>query len=139
MRRLSFAVAVCALALIVPLTAGATKRDGKTQTYEVLYAKGSSAKSARAAIKQAGGTISKENRAVGVATVKSKNADFATDVARTRAVYGAAHNRPVGYAPQAKPRDPFAIERSQDQRRAQRGQGGRAANGGGSGEPLSSH
>jgi lantibiotic leader peptide-processing serine protease len=140
MRKLTFAVAICALALAVPLTAGASKRDGTTRTYEVLYAKGATASSARAAIKEAGGKISKENRSVGVATVKSSNADFAMDVARTRAVYGAAHNRPVGYAPQAKPRDPFAIERSQDQRNAQRGQGGRATRGSRDGdEPLASH
>jgi hypothetical protein len=140
MRKLSFAVAIGVLALIVPLTAGAARRDGKLRTYEVLYAKGASSDSARAAIKKAGGLVTKENRAVGVATVRSRNADFATDVARTRAVYGAAHNRPVGYAPKGTPRDPFAIERSQDQRAAQRGQGSRVTNGGSGGqEPLASH
>jgi subtilisin family serine protease len=140
MRKLSFAVAIGVLALIVPFTAGAAKRDGKLRTYEVLYAKGASSDSARAAIKKAGGQVTKENRAVGVATVRSRNADFATDVARTRAVYGAALNRPVGYEPKGTPRDPFALERSQDQRRAQRGQGSRVTNGGSGGqEPLASH
>jgi lantibiotic leader peptide-processing serine protease len=140
MRKLIFAAAVCALALIVPLTAGAARRDGKAQTYEVLYAKGASARSAHAAIKAAGGRITKENRAVGVATVRSKNSDFASDVARTRAVYGAAHNRPVGFEPRGRPKDPFAIERSQGERSSKRGQGGRVVNGARSGdEPLASH
>jgi hypothetical protein len=141
MRKLSFAVAIGVLALIVPLTAGAARRDGKIRTYEVLYAKGASSDNARAAIKKAGGRVTRENRAIGVATVRSKNADFATEVASSRAVYGAAHNRPVGYAPQAQPRDPFAIERSQDQRREQRGQGGQVARGSSKAgqEPLASH
>ena len=65
----------------------------------VLYEQGASATGARAAIKSAGGKLVDENRKVGVATVRSANADFVTEVARSGAVAGAAQNRPVGEAP----------------------------------------
>jgi subtilisin family serine protease len=113
-KKLYLALALGALALLVPLSAGAAGRDGTATTFVVLYQKGASVSSAHAAIKQAGGRLVRENRGVGVATVRSSNADFVTDVASSSAVYGAAHNRPVGYAPQARRQrhDRFEIEKS---------------------------
>jgi subtilisin family serine protease len=113
-KKLYFALALGALALLVPLSAGAAGRDGTATTFVVLYEQGASLSSAHAAIKQAGGKLLRENRSVGVATVRSKNADFVTDVASSRSVYGAARNRPVGYAPQARRQrhDRFEIEKS---------------------------
>ena len=75
----------------------------------VLIERGASADAAKQAVKRAGGRVVKLNRAVGVATVRSTNADFVTDVARTKAVQGAARNRPVGEAPASRPSDPAAL------------------------------
>jgi hypothetical protein len=44
--------------------------------YVVLYAKGASAEAAHAAIKAAGGTLVRENRTVGLATVRTTNQSF---------------------------------------------------------------
>jgi subtilisin family serine protease len=99
---------------MVPLSAGAAGRHGQATKFVVLYEKGASLKSAHAAIKKAGGKLVRENRGVGVATVRSANEDFVTDVSASSAIYGAAHNRPVGFAPQvrAKKQDKFAIEKA---------------------------
>ena len=99
MRRTFFFAAVAALLLAIPLTAGAAKRAAKQHTYVVLYERGASTADARAAIKAAGGRLVEQNAKVGVATVRSANANFVADVSRTRAVVGAARNRPVGEAP----------------------------------------
>jgi subtilisin family serine protease len=98
------AVTLFGLTVVAPPGAGA----GSTTTeYAVLYASGTSAANARAAVQRAGGTIVSENTSVGLATVRTTRADFVRAVARESALYGAAHNRPVGYAPhdQATSRD----------------------------------
>jgi subtilisin family serine protease len=79
--------------------------------YVVAYADGASRTAAHAAIKAAGGSIVKENAHVGVATVKSSNADFITAAGRQSALAGAARNQPVGKLPSGagSPRD--AVER----------------------------
>ena len=123
MRKAFFVVLLAALGLSVPLTAGAADRSPRQQTFVVLYEHGASADSARAAVKRAGGRVVSENREVGVATVRSANADFATDVAASSAVAGAARNRPVGEVPADRVRDPFAIERMAEQRRSAPGNG----------------
>ncbi len=123
MRRTFFFAAVAALLLAIPLTAGAAKRAAKQHTYVVLYERGASTADARAAIKAAGGRLVEQNAKVGVATVRSANASFVTDVSRARAVAGAARNRPVGEAPADQVRDPFAIERMTAQRQKAAGDG----------------
>jgi subtilisin family serine protease len=62
----------------------------------VVYESGASKVAARQAIKAAGGRIIRENKDVGVATVVSRNPAFITEAGATRAIYGAARNRPVG-------------------------------------------
>jgi subtilisin family serine protease len=123
MRRTLFLVLLGALVLIVPLTAGAANRAATQKTYVVLYERGASAESARSAIKQADGRVVEENSKVGVATVRSANADFVAEVSRSGAVVGAARNRPVGEAPADQARDPFAIERMTAQRQQAEGEG----------------
>ena len=125
-----------ALALIVPLTAGAAGRDSGKQTYVVLLERGASVDSAKQAVKRADGRVLSVNRKVGVATVRSSNADFVTDVSRSVAVKGAAHNRPVGEAPADQVTDPFAIERMAALRAAAEGDGYVRRRGGGRPAPL---
>lgn len=113
----------------VPQTAGA----GTTTEYSVLYASGVTAKAARAAVQKAGGTVVRENAAVGLATVRTSRADFPAAVARQSALYGAARTMPVGKAPELAQRkqDP-AAEKSDVQ-------GPRARSGGQAGtDPLES-
>jgi subtilisin family serine protease len=125
MRRSIFLALAGALCLLVPLTAGAAKQAPVKRTYVVLYERGAPLRAAHAAIERAGGRIVHENRKVGVATVRSANARFVAAVARSHALYGAAHNRSIGYAPasRARVRDPFAIERMTAERRAAQGNG----------------
>ena len=122
--RKALALAVLgALALIVPLTAGAAGRDNTKQTYVVLLERGASIDSAKQAVKRADGRVLSINRKVGVATVRSSNSDFVSDVSRSGAVQGAAHNRPVGEAPADQVTDPFAIERMAALRASAKGNG----------------
>lgn len=53
----------------------------------------------RKAVKAAGGTVVRENTAIGLATVTSSKADFLAAVATQRALEGGGRNRPVGFAP----------------------------------------
>jgi hypothetical protein len=109
-----------AAALALPASAGPSGQAGKAASaqpsgrltsangeYVVAYADGASAAAARAAIKAAGGTVVKENARVGVATVKSSNADFIAAAGRQSALVGAARNRPIGQLPSGAgaPRD----------------------------------
>ncbi|HMJ94742.1 MAG TPA: S8 family serine peptidase [Thermoleophilaceae bacterium] len=123
MRILSILALLGALALLVPLTSSAVDRDSQKQTFVVLYERGASADTAATAVKNAGGQIVDVNRKVGVATVKSSNENFATDVAQSKAIAGAARNRPVGEAPASRPADPFALERMTGERERQSGHG----------------
>ena len=136
MRKAAALAALGAMALIVPLTAGAAGRDTDRQTFVVLLERGASADAAKAAVNGAGGRVVSINRKVGVATVRSANADFVTDVSRTRAVQGAAHNRAVGEAPASRPSDPFAIERMSGLRARAEGNGRTRRAGGRKPAPL---
>src|SRR4051794_35679054 len=98
---------VFVLALGVGLaSSGAVKQRSATRTYLVLYEKGASKKSARAAIKRSGARITAENRRIGLASVRSRTSNFAGRVARSKAVYGAARNRPIGTSFDRRPADP---------------------------------
>jgi subtilisin family serine protease len=95
------ACAAVTAALAAPAQAGpgGTRTQGKSTEYVVLYKDGVSLEKAHAAVKSAGGTIVKENTAVGVATVRSTSTAFMTDARRQSAVDGVAPNRVVGEAP----------------------------------------
>ena len=62
------------------------------------YEEGVAAAEARAAVLELGGTIVRENAAVGVATVRSRNQNFILDAAAHPALVGAARNLPIGNA-----------------------------------------
>ncbi|HEU0132098.1 MAG TPA: S8 family serine peptidase [Mycobacteriales bacterium] len=123
-------VATFGLAATVPQSAGA---GGATSEFAVLYASGVSPSAAHAAIERAGGTIVRENAAVGLATVRTNRTDFASAVSRESALYGAARNAPIGYAPD----DAATARATVEQEGRAPGQGPRARSGGQSGtDPL---
>ncbi len=130
MRKASLLAFVALLALVVPLSSGAADRDSQERTFVVLYERGASAQNAAAAVESAGGKILDVNSKVGVASVRSSNESFATDVSQSAAIAGAARNRPVGQAPATRPEDPFALERMTSERHRLPGRG-RVNRGGG--------
>jgi lantibiotic leader peptide-processing serine protease len=102
MRKPVVAGLIAAAALGVANSAGA---GDETREYVVLYDRAATAADARAAIEDAGGRIVNENRAIGLATVRSSEADFSQEAAQEQALVGAAPNRPIGQAPgQQRPR-----------------------------------
>lgn len=119
------------LALLLGLTPAAfatqngtnVQAQGTEREYIVVYAQGMSASDARKAVQAIGGTITKENSAVGVATVKSANQDFLAAVARQSALFGATRNTPVGQQPNDKPKAED-VERMEGERQAKAGKPG---------------
>jgi lantibiotic leader peptide-processing serine protease len=79
----------------VPANAGS---DGKDREYVVQYKEGASAADARAAIRDAGGTVVDEITAIGLAKVRTSNPSFVSEALGERALAGVARNRIVGYA-----------------------------------------
>ncbi|MFE6507105.1 S8 family serine peptidase [Nocardioides sp. NPDC057767] len=97
MRRLltgATAVALGVTGALVMANSGTATSD-KEVRYVVAYAEGSSAATARAAVKAAGGEIVSENSAIGVATVTAGE-DFAEAANASSALVGAAQDRIVG-------------------------------------------
>ncbi len=107
-------VALLAGALLIP-AASSGPTQATARKYVVLYESDASLAAAHAAIAAAGGTIIEENRAVGLATVRSANADFVADASAQAALFGAASNRPIGTAGPARPHK-FMEERLQSER-----------------------
>ncbi|GAA2116142.1 S8 family peptidase [Actinomadura alba] len=95
------ALAAVTAAIAVPAQAvpASPQSSGQAAQYVVLYKEGASLEKARAAVKAAGGTIVKENTAVGVATVESTNTQFIAAAGRQGSLDGAAANRTIGQAP----------------------------------------
>jgi subtilisin family serine protease len=81
-------------------TAGAG--EDRAVEYVVVYEQGAAAAQARAAVEAAGGTVVSENKAIGVATVRSSDADFAANAARQATLEGAAANEAIGVAPRER-------------------------------------
>ncbi len=69
---------------------------GKSRQYVVLYERGVSSKTARAAITKAGGKVVRENTRIGLATIVSKNPNFVRAATATKALRSAGRNRPFG-------------------------------------------
>ncbi|ROO91051.1 subtilase family protein [Actinocorallia herbida] len=65
----------------------------------VLYADDTSAGTARAAVRAAGGTVLEENTQIGYATVRTADTGFVPAVLRAEALAGVAPNRPVAAVP----------------------------------------
>jgi subtilisin family serine protease len=114
MRRLLLGTTVVLVAaLTVPAQAGPSQQATSSSTaanslssspaeYVVLYAKSATAAAAHAAIKAAGGTIVSENGVVGLATVRTTNADFLKAVSGQRALFSAMANQAIGQIPGGK-------------------------------------
>src|ERR671935_537117 len=101
MQKLLCRAGAIAGALLLVGAAGASAAQ-----YVVVYDDDASLSAARAAVHDAGGKIVSENKAVGVATVRSSDAAFARKADAERAIYGTTSaDRTIGKAPRdaAKP------------------------------------
>lgn len=98
-------LAAALVAAGLPAGAGAAGSGGAgaETEYVVLYRDMAHAAAARAAVREAGGEILRENTAIGTALVRAGSARFTSEVLRGGAVLGAAHSRPIGYAPAVRP------------------------------------
>jgi subtilisin family serine protease len=101
--------AACTLGLCALATASVTVASDEDavqqeQTFVVLYEQGADTAQARQAVEAAGGRVVDENAAVGVAEVRSANADFIGDVSGKGGVKGAATQRTIGHAPGGHPK-----------------------------------
>ncbi len=98
-------VAVIAAAVLItaalapPAQAALDVSDGPPSEYVVLYKDGADARAARQAIEAAGGSLLKENTAVGVATISTTNTGFAAALTGSAVIEGVAHNRSIGTVP----------------------------------------
>ena len=101
---------VAALAAVAAVLVTAPAAAAVAKTYVVVYEKGAGLDASRAAVRSAGGQIVRENRAVGVATVRASRADFASRATRSRAIFGATRNRSIGSVPAVSPLKREAIE-----------------------------
>ncbi len=119
MRRLlivAATVATLVLGVVVPATAAdpqAQKRE-----YVVLYRNPAALAASRLAVKRAGGTIVRENARIGVATVSSTNPRFITIALRQQALSGVARSRPIGSAPDVRPKQEDVERLTTAERRA---------------------
>jgi subtilisin family serine protease len=77
----------------------ATADPNAERDYVVVYRQGAQAQDAHAAIAAAGGRIVSENADIGIATVRSTDAQFEENAAQQGALEGAAPDQPIGHAP----------------------------------------
>ena len=93
--------------LIVSPEAGASgsapPQPSARSEYTVVVEDGMSPAAARAAVLAAGGTVLREDAAIGVLVVSAPAAGFVADVSASSAVLGAAHAQPIGRTPTAGP------------------------------------
>jgi lantibiotic leader peptide-processing serine protease len=94
----SLAVLAAVVPVGTPVGAEGDAAGTTTSRYLVLYSDGASTAQGRAAVKAAGGTVVRENKQIGLATVSSKNADFMRAARSQAAVKGAARDRSIGSA-----------------------------------------
>ncbi|MCG5220090.1 S8 family serine peptidase [Streptosporangium soli] len=99
MKRTMVIGAAAVLALTTVVTPAQAQRVSQETEYVVLYKEGADAAQAKQAIQAAGGTVVKENTAVGLATISTTNADFVSAVQGNATIDGVAHNRTIGNVP----------------------------------------
>ena len=87
---------VVALTSAVWVGSAVGKAPTTARQYVVLYEQGATPAAARAAIKKSGGKVLRENATIGLATVVSKNPNFAKVATRTKALRSVGRNRPFG-------------------------------------------
>jgi len=90
---------VVLLGAVAALSIPAAASAARPHSYVVLLKHGTSAADARAAIRAAGGTIVRRNKAIGLVTVNSTSARFLGRAKAQRAVAGVARNRVIGRSP----------------------------------------
>jgi subtilisin family serine protease len=138
---------LCASAAVIAASAiggvaatGTSAQGGDTRTFVVLLDPSASADQATRSIQAAGGSVENLNTAIGVATVRSPNADFASQATAEPGIQGAAANREIGQIPAESRthRVQQEIERLQAQRDAQRGAPAATPNAASPGDPLAS-
>jgi subtilisin family serine protease len=95
---LSMAVSAAVPLLVVGAPAASAAPDARAD-YTVLLADGAEAAAGIAAVQAAGGTVSRENAAIGALVVNAPATGFVERVAADEAVLGAARAQPVGRAP----------------------------------------
>ena len=100
-KQLLCAALLSGLAVVGLVPAAQATQGPRTHEFVVAFKRGTSAREARAAIAAAGGKVVRQNRAIGVATVRSNDTAFARRVSRQAAVSGAAANATIGHAPGA--------------------------------------
>ena len=91
--------AVAALIALGMCGAGVAAAATTPKEYVVLYDTDARASAARAAIREAGGRVIRENDAVGLATIRTKSRNFRAAVSGAGAIDGVAANRAIGRAP----------------------------------------
>jgi subtilisin family serine protease len=91
--------AVVALTALGMCGAGIAAAATTPKEFVVLYDREARPSEARAAIRDAGGRVIRENDAVGLATIRTKARNFRAAVSGARAIDGVAVNRAIGRAP----------------------------------------
>ncbi|GGK86126.1 serine protease [Sphaerisporangium melleum] len=115
------AAAVIAATVAFPAQAARTAADtAATTQYVVLYKEGVAAADAQKAIEAAGGTVVRSNEAVGVATVTSAAAGFASAVAAAPGIEGVARDRVIGSVPKTTARAALTGRTARDTRAVER-------------------
>ncbi len=84
--------------------AAATAAAASTSSYVVMFAQGTDGAAAVKAARAAGGTVVKVDRKLGYAVVQAKDTAFAAKVGAAKGVLGAARDRVIGRAPDARMR-----------------------------------
>jgi subtilisin family serine protease len=95
------AILTLAIGIVAPATARST---GAEQQYVVVYRDGASLTAARAAIRLAGATVVRENAAVGVTTVATRNLNFVREALAHGAFAGVARRTLLGSTPTLVPK-----------------------------------
>jgi subtilisin family serine protease len=98
-RPLIATVVAAGLVGVAGVSGSATAGSDGPNEYVVVYKQGADLAAAHAAVADAGGKIISENRAIGVATVRTDAADFRDRAAQEGALDGAAVNEAIGQAP----------------------------------------
>ncbi|WP_307849583.1 S8 family serine peptidase [Qaidamihabitans albus] len=134
MRKPKLLVAVLTAPLIgglagvaAPVATAQPQPSGPATEFTVLAADGRSVAAAATAVREAGGTVLRTNRAVGLITASAPASGFAERVSADRAVFGAAEARPIGHAPErGSGPAPDRVEKEHQRSGAKSAPGGRA-------------
>jgi subtilisin family serine protease len=118
-RPLLAAAAVASIAGATSVAGIATAGDSGSQQFLVVYKAGANDAAARDAVAAAGGTVISENKEIGVATVRTSDADFQQKAAEQGALEGAVRNKVIGQAPN----DSANVKRDQVEKPALAGKG----------------